>query len=216
MTHPLWPIYDLEIRTPRLTLRLPTEVEIAELAAHGDASIYVDPDIVAFSIDWPNRPSPDRERGFAQHAWKMRADWTPDAWVLGMSPFVDGRPVGSQWLRATRFRELRQVETGSWLAKSVQGKGLGTEMRAAVLHFAFEGLGADEALSAARIENAASAGVSTKLGYEVLGSRLAMFGDQRGTELMLKLTRERWLERRRDDIEIVGLDACRDLFISNI
>lgn len=214
MVHPLWPIYDLIIRTPMLDLRLPTEDEMCRLIKHADASIYQDPGSVPFVTDWPTRPSPERERGFVQFAWSKRAEWAPDNWQLILSPFVAGEPLGSQTMHSSTFRELRQVATGSWLAKSAQGRGLGTEMRAAMLHLAFEGLGAVEALSSARVDNPSSRRVSEKLGYEPAGSQLAMFGDQPAEDLRLKLTREAWLRHRRDDIEIIGLDSCLDMFIS--
>lgn len=212
MVPSLWPIYDLVIRTPMLEMRLPTESEIMRLAVHADRSLYQDQGSVPFMTDWPSRPSPERERGLIQHAWGVRGGWTPDDWNLLLSPFVDGEPLGSQMLAASNFRELRQVRTGSWLGSTAQGKGIGTEMRAAVLHLAFEGLGAQQALSSARIDNISSQRVSEKLGYERAGSQLAMFGDQPAEDLRLKLTRDGWLRHRRDDIEIVGLDGCIDMF----
>ena len=57
------------------------------------------------------------------------------------------------------------MKTGSWLGRSFQGRGIGTEMRAAVLELAFRGLGAATAESGALEGNAASARVSEKLGY---------------------------------------------------
>ena len=44
---------------------------------------------------------------------------------------------------------LRAIGTGSWLSSALHGRGIGTEMRAAVLEFAFEGLGSHEAVSGA-------------------------------------------------------------------
>ena len=35
---------------------------------------------------------------------------------------------------------------------------------------------------------------------------------QQGREVRYALDRSRWEGRRRDDIELVGLDACRELF----
>jgi RimJ/RimL family protein N-acetyltransferase len=64
------------------------------------------------------------------------------------------------------------VETGSWLGRDFQGRGLGTEMRAAVLTLAFEHLGARVARSGAIAGNPQSLGVSRKLGYSVAGSRM--------------------------------------------
>lgn len=40
----------------------------------------------------------------------------------------------------------------------------------------------------------------------------SIFGDQRAEATNLMLTRERWEQHRRDDIEIEGLDACLDMF----
>ncbi len=54
--------------------------------------------------------------------------------------------------------------TGSWLGRRYQGRGIGTQMRAAVLHLAFGGLGAQQAVSAAFEDNPASLRVSRKLG----------------------------------------------------
>lgn len=61
------------------------------------------------------------------------------------------------------------MNTGSWLTKSMQGRGLGTEMRAALLLFAFDVLGAEWAESGAASWNGASLDVSKKLGYELNG-----------------------------------------------
>ena len=90
---------------------------------------------------------------------------------------LEDRPIGIQELRATGFATLRTVETGSWLGRAFQGKGIGTEMRAAVLALAFDGLGAEVATSGAIDGNAASRRVSEKLGYEPNGeSRVAPRG----------------------------------------
>ncbi len=121
-----------------------------------------------------------------------------------------GRPVGIQEVEAQQFPVTRSVTTGSWLGRRAQGQGLGKEMRAAVLHFAFDGLGAVEAHSGSFADNPSSETVSRANGYEPNGS--ATVGREGSPVQMRKwiLTRDRWLERRRDDIEIEGLDACRD------
>jgi RimJ/RimL family protein N-acetyltransferase len=43
------------------------------------------------------------------------------------------------------FARLRSVGTGSWVTRSEQGRGYGTEARLAVLELAFGHLGAEEA-----------------------------------------------------------------------
>ena len=89
--------------------------------------------------------------------------------MLNLVAFADGQPVGVQSMRGERFAEERTVDTGSWLGRASQGRGLGTEMRAGVLQLAFEGLGARRATSGAIQGNPQSLGVSRKLGYTEIG-----------------------------------------------
>ena len=70
---------------------------------------------------------------------------------------------------ASSFAETRTVSTGSWLKQSAQGQGLGTEMRAAVVLYAFDFLQAEVAESEAMDFNTASLGVSRSLGYQPNG-----------------------------------------------
>jgi len=81
-------------------------------------------------------------------------------------PFdVDGEPVGMQDLIGTDFAAFGTVSTFSWLSTGARGGGLGKEMRQAVLHLAFEGLGARQADSEAFFDNHASNRVSQAVGY---------------------------------------------------
>jgi RimJ/RimL family protein N-acetyltransferase len=86
-------------------------------------------------------------------------------------------------------------------------------MRAAVLHFAFAGLGAERCLSGAWHDNAPSLAVSRALGYVENGEDISLRRGERDRQIRLLLTREEWEKRRRDDIEIVGLEGCIDLLI---
>src|SRR5258708_4778253 len=85
--------------------------------------------------------------------------------ALELAVIRDGVVVGIQGIGGRDFAVLREVHTGSWLGRRYQRQGIGTQMRAAVLHLAFEGLGAKSAVSAAFEDNPASLGVSRKLGY---------------------------------------------------
>ena len=107
---------------------------------------------------------------------------------------------------------MKSVETGSWLGLRHQGQGIGKEMRAAVLHFAFAGLGAPRRSSGAWDDNKPSLGVSAALGYEPNGEHFGVRQDGSGRLLDLRLPRAVWEERRRDDICIEGLDGCRAEF----
>ncbi len=164
-----------------------------------------------FNEPWTRAESPDLERGLLQHAWGRRSALTRDDWSL---PFVvcdDGEPVGVQDIFATHFAVRRTVETGSWLVQRAQGRGIGTEMRAAVLHFAFAGLGAEEAFSGSFIDNPASAAVSRRNGYVANGEEIRAREGEAARLQHWVLTRAQWTPHRRDDITVEGLDACLPL-----
>ena len=124
-------------------------------------------------------------------------------------------PVGSQSIGGTEFAIHRTVDTGSWLGRAYQGRGLGKEMRAAVLGFAFDGLGALAAETSAFLDNAASNAVSRSLGYVENGvGTLAPEGVARPMQ-KFRMTAKDWRARPRPPLAIEGLDACLDLFGAN-
>jgi RimJ/RimL family protein N-acetyltransferase len=207
-----WPLFDLRVRTPRLELRLPREEEFAALVSLADAGIH-DPASMPFFVPWTDLEPPARARASAQWLWGHRANWSLDKWTFNAAAFVDGDPIGLQDLEAEHFRSVRSVETGSWLGRAHQGQGLGREMREAVLHLAFAGLGAEEALSGAFEDNAASLATSRAVGYSENGEARGRRRDGWGRTIRFRLARADWEARRRDDIEIVGLDACLDMFV---
>jgi RimJ/RimL family protein N-acetyltransferase len=211
MTHPLWPLYDLRLRTERLELRLPTEPEIVALCAIARAGIHP-PGEMPFGVAWSTKPSPRFEREYIQWHWQQRGDWTPEAWSLELAVFLDGAPIGAQALAARGFATFRIVNSGSWLGSAQQGVGLGKEMRGAVLGLAFDGLTAEVAETEAFLDNPASAGVSRALGYAPNGvGRLAPEGVARETE-RFRMTAQAWRSRPRPPVRIEGLERCLDLF----
>ncbi|MBK9179119.1 MAG: GNAT family N-acetyltransferase [Acidimicrobiales bacterium] len=211
MLSQLWPLFGLRVRTPRLELRPPGDDELALLAGLASRGVH-DPATMPFLVPWTDLPSPRLEQGVLQYHWRARAEWAPDAWRLELGVFTGGELVGSQGLFAQRFGIVRTVETGSWLGREHQGRGIGTEMRAAVLHLAFAGLGARVAYSGAFESNAASVAVSRALGYADNGQRWVTRRAEPARELLFRLERAVWEERRRDDITIEGLEACLELF----
>jgi len=207
----LWPLYDLRLRTEHLELRLPDEAELTELCGVARAGIHP-PDEMPFGIAWSIKPSPRFEREFIQHHWLLRGSWAPADWDLELAVFLDGRPIGFQGLFSRDFPILLVVSTGSWLGAPYQRRGIGTEMRAAILGLAFDGLGAEAAESTAFLDNLASSGVSRALGYRTNGfGRLAPLGVARETE-KFRMTRADWASRERPAVEIEGLDDCLELF----
>jgi len=209
--HPLWPLFDLRIRSERLVLRLPADHDLIALAALARAGIH-GPDEMPFAFPWSTLPSPAFETGFIQYHWKTRGTWTPEAWMLDLTVELDGRPIGIQGIGADRFRELRTVHTGSWLGQAFQRHGFGTEMRAAVLALAFDGLGAEVAETEANVGNVGSNGVSRALGYEPNGVGRLAPGGQVAETARYRMTRATWAARPRPPVRIEGLDRCRALF----
>ncbi len=206
-----WPLFDLRVCTPRLEIRLPNDADLYRLNELADHGVH-EPSAMPFTIPWTDTPLPRRHRESLKFWWSARANWTPESWNFTGAVFVDEAPVGVQGLMAKNFARLLTVETGSWLGLQHQGQGLGKEMRAAILHLAFEGLGAIEALSGAFHDNRASLATSKSLGYAENGNRLMLRRDRSDRIIDLKLDRATWASRRRDDIVIEGLEACLEMF----
>jgi RimJ/RimL family protein N-acetyltransferase len=206
--HP-WPLFDLRIRTPRLELRLPTDDDLLELARAARAGI-VERDQTVFMVPWHHLPSPAFERQYLLHCWAVRGRWSPQRWQLGLGVVVDGRSVGMQDVMATDFAIKRAVSSASWLTKEFHGRGIGTEMRAAVLAFAFDGLGATVAESGYFEGNEPSARVSEKLGYVPNGQEVFAVEGMRVVERKVRVTPETW-NRDLVPVTIEGLEPCLKL-----
>ncbi|MGI5352138.1 GNAT family N-acetyltransferase [Streptomyces sp. CA-250714] len=211
MDSTFWPLYGLRITTPRLELRLPDLPLLEELAAVAAEGVH-DPAAMPFTTPWTDAPPLERGRSTFQHVLSTIANWSPDEWALSLAVLYEGRVVGRQDLMGLDFAVTREADTGSWLGLAHQGKGIGTEMRAAVAHLAFEGLGAHSVTSSAMTDNAASLGVSRRLGYQHDGMlHMAVQGKARVLQ-RVRLEREGWERHRTTPVRITGLDACRTLF----
>jgi RimJ/RimL family protein N-acetyltransferase len=208
--HP-WPLYALRITTPRLELRVPDDEDIVELFAAARAGIHPAGEM-PFGIPWTDGlGEPGALERYLSHYWTSRGGLTAEHWSLPFAVVSEGRIVGAQELAAENFAGSRSVSSGSWLTASAQGRGLGVEMRAAVLHLAFAGLGALEAQTSAWHDNPASQHVSLRLGYEHEGQQLMARRGEPTPHLRYRLTRERWEREHVEDIEIHGLEACLPL-----
>jgi RimJ/RimL family protein N-acetyltransferase len=152
--------------------------------------------------------NPDREWRWLRAIWAGRARVEQSFWRLYFVVLLDGKPIGMQDLIGSEFAKFGTVSTFSWLAPGRRGHGIGREMRTAILHLAFAGLGAHEAASDAFTDNHASNQVSRTLGYEPNGTT---WDTRRGEAVQLqcwRLTRDAWDRIRRDDIELVGVQEC--------
>jgi RimJ/RimL family protein N-acetyltransferase len=203
----LAPLFSLRLRTPRLDLRLPTRPELEELRELAHAGVHP-PDEMPFAVAWTDEPYSD-DWVVAFHE-QQRDAWRPDAWDLELGVWANGELAGVQALYGKDFAASRTVGTGSWLGSRFQRRGVGTEMRAAVLELAFRGLGAEVARSGAIEGNAASMRVSEKLGYRIVGSGIV---SPRGVPVEhtdVELRREAW--RAPVEVMIEGLGTCLGLF----
>ena len=206
MTDP-WPLRGLVLRTPRLELRPDDDEGLVELAALADAGVHPEGEM-PFVVPWTR--SPDRSRSVLQHQWQCRAELTAEDWRVNFLVRVDGTVVGTQGIAGRSFAVLREVRTGSWLGKAHQGNGYGTEMRAAVLAFAFDHLGVRTARSSAFIDNARSHGVSRRLGYRVDGTELVVREGASTTDVWLLLDPESFV-RPDWKLQVEGLEPCLEL-----
>jgi RimJ/RimL family protein N-acetyltransferase len=209
VTH--WPLFGLRLRTPRLELRLPGTDELDALAQLAADGVH-DPGWTPFIVPWTDLPPAGRARSVMQFHWRTLADWAPQDWILQLVVFLDGAVAGTQSLMARDLAIVGEVSTGSWLGRRYQGQGIGTEMRAAVLDLAFTGLGAASAVSGAIVGNAASVGVSRKLGYQPNGLHRIRVRDAGGVEQRFALDRDRWEQHRAVPVEISGLEPCLPQF----
>lgn len=211
MAHPHWPLFDLEVRTPRLTLRYLDDELGTELATLATRGIH-DPAFMPFSMPWSDAQSPDLERDALRFYWRTRAETRPESWNITFAALAAGEVVGTTSLIATEFPVTRTFETGSWIGRAHQGRGLGTEMRIASLQLGFVGLDAQFATTGAFSDNGPSLGVTRKLGYERNGT---MTHSRRGRPAEIerfRMSRDHFVAHvQRDDIEIVGADGARDL-----
>jgi RimJ/RimL family protein N-acetyltransferase len=182
MDHPdPWPLRDLVLRTPRLELRPDDDEGLRELVEVAHGGIHP-PEYMPFLTPWTDTDPRHLGRETMQHYWLQRAQVDPKTWSVHFLVRHEGRVVGVQSLSGRDFGVLRSVSTGSWLGLAHQGRGVATEMRAAVLQFAFDHLDAVEAVSGAFTDNAASLRVSAKLGYRPNGTRLHLRRDEPVTE----------------------------------
>ncbi|HEU5244419.1 MAG TPA: GNAT family protein [Gaiellaceae bacterium] len=201
------PLFGLRLRTARLELRLPTHEELVELRELAHAGVHP-PEEMPFAIAWTDEPYSE-EWVVAFHE-EQREAWRPAAWDLELGVWVGDELAGIQALYGKDFARSRTVGTGSWLGTRFQRRGIGTEMRAAVLELAFRGLGAEVAQSGAVEGNEASLRVSEKLGYRVVGTGEVSPRGVAVEHTDVELRREEW--RPPVTVQIEGLRTCLPLF----
>ena len=206
-----WPIFGLRLTTPRLLLTPLQDADLPETCELILAGIH-DSDLMPFKIPWTDAPRDEIVPNALRFYWSSRASSTPDNWAVPFMVRRRGDLVGMQELSGRNFAVTRTVNTASWLGRPFQGQGIGTEMRSAVVQFAFDHLRAERADSGAFLDNLQSLAVSRKLGYRPDGTvvRQRRPGEraieQRLTVDRATFVRPDWM------VQIRGLPACRAYF----
>jgi RimJ/RimL family protein N-acetyltransferase len=210
MSTPRWPLFGLRLSCRSVRLRLVRDSDLPRLAAIQPDDYELDPRAELLpGLD----PRQTRDWLLAQGVWRCRGTWSASSWCLDFAVEHDGAVVGVQSLEGENFAVLRTVDSHSWLDHAVRGRGLGVAMRLAVLGLAFDHLGAVAALTSARPGNAASLGVSRRVGYAANGVSLNDSGRGPVELTHLRLTVARWrasgLGR---EVTVAGLEPCRPWF----
>ncbi|GAA3250579.1 GNAT family protein [Pseudonocardia petroleophila] len=204
-----WPLRHLVLRTPRLELRPDDDAGLDGLVEAAYAGVHP-PEEMPFLVPWTDADPRYLGRGILQYFWSQRAALAPERWTVNFVVRHEGTVIGMQSLDGTDFTVTREVSSGSWLGLAHQGRGLGTEMRAAVLLFAFDHLGAVRARSDAFADNHASHRVSAKLGYRRDGTATAVRRGRPTEDVRLVLDAAGF---RRPDwvLRAGGVDGCLGL-----
>jgi RimJ/RimL family protein N-acetyltransferase len=201
------PLLGLRITAGPLELRGITDDLIMPLAGLAAAGVH-DPGLMPFSTPWSLTPPPEMPRTIAQYHWGRRAGFSAAAWTADLAVFHEGELVGSQGIATRDYLVTRTGETGSWLGRSHQGKGIGTAMRQVICAFAFDFLEAATITSAAFTDNPASLAVSRKCGYAANGLEPAARSGKRATLQRLVLE-PAGLIRYPRELTVAGLGEFR-------
>ena len=207
---PDWPLFDLRLQCRGVVLRPVREADLPHLAE-------IQPP------DWEHDPhaellpgldlSQNRARLCYQDYWRSMGTWSPSSWSLEFAVESDGTVLGVQALEAEQFPVLRTVGSGSWLIQRVRGRGIGVAMRLAVLGLAFDHLGALAAVTSARTDNAASLGVSRRVGYSDNGVSLTDSAQGVVELSQFRLTAPVWQAAGHGaEVTVSGFQACRPWF----
>jgi RimJ/RimL family protein N-acetyltransferase len=209
-----WPLRNLVLRTRRLELRPDDDYGLYQLIEVARAGIHP-PEYMPFGLPWTDVPDAELGINILRFYWSQRAQLRPDDWNLHFLIRLDGKVIGEQTVHGRDFAITREVSTGSWLGREFQGHGYGTEMRAAVLGFAFDHLGAVQARTSAYVDNERSLRVSRSLGYVDDGTLRDSRRGEPAVQLRMLVTADRFAKfRPLWKLEVDGVDECLPLLIA--
>ncbi|KJL38018.1 putative succinyl-CoA transferase [Microbacterium terrae] len=199
----LWPAAGVSVCSGDLELRWIDDELLVALAELAGAGIH-DPGAMPFEHPWSRGAPDDVARSVLTYQWNARGHVESGAFALELGVLHRGVPVGIQGLDAPEWGVLRSIRTGSWLGRAHQGHGIGTRMRMLALNLAFDGLGAEEALSGAFADNAASNAVSRAVGYDDDGAFRHPRDGVAVEHRRYRMSRERWKQLRPTHADRLG------------
>ncbi|SJM56148.1 GNAT family N-acetyltransferase [Gulosibacter sp. 10] len=202
----LWPAAGIRVRAGDLELRWIDDellLDLAELAGRGVHEERAMP----FETPWARGGAREIAQRVLVYQWAARTRVDRERLTLELGVLLDGRPVGVQSAAGADWPTLREVETGSWLGLEHQGRGIGRRMRALMLHFWFEAMGAECVTSAAFADNSASNAVSLRTGYEPDGRQRVVREGSEAVQHRYRMSRARWLEVREANRALIGAEV---------
>jgi len=202
------PMLGLRVSAGPLELRGITDADLPTLCDLAVGGIHPD-DQMPFYFPWSMAPKDQLVRNTAQYHWRTRATFSPDAWILNLGVWYDGRLVGTQGFETKDYLVTRTGETGSWLGIAHQGKGIGTAMRRAICAFVFDHLDGAEVTSGAFVDNPASLAVSRKVGYRANGVQRLQRRPGELAEVQLLALKPADLVRGEHPLEVEGVEEFR-------
>ena len=203
----IWPPYGVSLIEGDMKMTVITDEDIPGLVDLALGGIH-EPDRMPFATPWTAVEPELLPANMVRYYSSVRANFIPERFELHFAVRIGGGLVGTQGLHTSDFAVTRTGETGSWLGRAFQGRGIGTRMRRAICALAFDHLGAVELTSSAFLDNAASLAVSAKLGYRPNGLVRMVRGE--GEVIVnqrLVLTPETFVRRR--PIEVTGAEELR-------
>jgi RimJ/RimL family protein N-acetyltransferase len=205
----IYPVLGLRITAGPLELRGISDDDIAALADLAGRGVHP-PDLMPFSTPWTDAPAAELPLRFTSYHWGNRVSFSRERWSLDLVVRWEGVVVGTQGFMTSDYLVTRSGETGSWLGREHQGRGIGTRMRQAMCAFLFDCLEAQEITSGAFVDNPASLAVSRKVGYRPNGLRRMVRrpGEWQANQALV-LTPETFV--RGPKITVDGLEPVRRL-----
>ena len=212
MAHPYWPLFDLEVRTPRTDAPVPRRR--TGNAAHrrriGGGVHVARLHAVLGALDRPGPP--EFERQALAFYWRNRAA-TPESWnilVRGHRRRRGGRFDESGCRRRSRSSGGSRPDRGS--VSRITDAGRARSSGSATLHLGFLAFDASVAGTGAYTDNAPSLGVTGRSATNTTASSTTFAaGTRRDRALSDDVEGTSSPNVRRDDIEIAGDGAAREL-----